>query len=471
VGRREEALETAGEAVAIRRQLAEASPAAYLPGLAESLNNLANILNEVGRREEALETAGEAVGLYRQLAEASPEAYLPDLAVSLDNLANILSEAGQADRAEELFADTLDAFADSTLGIGHILRARGRWRAGQTRMADAIPDLAAAVSTFEREDDRIARGQARLALRILRENDRPAFDRAWGQADGPLPVWLEHLTDTQQLTDQILAWIGISDWQASRAYLDDNATDLLTDETQAAIEHLIDINPAADTLQEHLELLTAARAHGANAAYAAHQEQLLTRHLTQTLGQWLATRTWPASRAFAAAHGDDLLHPAARAVFDDLSSQNPADPMLRLHRGLLGYAATAGFDAAYDLLPDTGRQRAMIADPATPAATRLAIARMHSGQAADDPVAHFQLAAATLLAIENQSGPPAREAADVLAREAAAALADCAANAAPYEQRDFARRLSQLGTEHPPLTAYTAELEHILIGKPDANPS
>ena len=467
-GRREEALETAGEAVALYRQLAEASPAAYLPDLAGSLNNLANRLGESGRREEALETAGEAVALCRQLAEASPAAYLPDLATSLNNLANRLGEAGQAEQAEELFADTLAAFPDSTRGIGHILLARGGWRAGQARLGDTIPDLTAAISASDRDDDRVTRGEARLALRMLRENDRAAFDHAWDQTNGPLPVWLEHMTDSQQLADKIIAWVGTPDWQASKAYLHDNTASLLTAEAEATAEHLIDINPTADTLQEHLELLQTARAHGTDAAYAAHEEQLLASHLAEMLGQWLATRTWTASRAFAAADGDDLLHPTSRAILNALSDQNPSDLVLRLHRGLLGYAATAGFDAAYDLLPDTDRQRAMIADPATLADTRLAIARMHSGHSDDDPEAHFQLAAVTLLAIPEQAAP---EAAAALARETAAALANCTANAAPYEQRDFARRLSQIGTENSPLTPYIAGLQRILTGNSDPNPS
>jgi hypothetical protein len=181
----------------------------------------------------------------------------------------------------------------------------------------------------------------------------------------------------------------------------------------------------------------------------------------------MSTRTWTASRAFAADHGDDLLHPATLAMLDHLGNQDPADPDLRLHRGLLGYAATAGFDAAYDLLTDTGRQHAISADPATPAETRLAVARMHSGQAADDPEAHFQLAALTLLTIPDQDAP---EAAAPLAREAAATLADCAANAAPYEQRDYARRLSQLGTEQPALAPHVAELQRVLTDKPDTEP-
>ena len=53
-----------------------------------SLNNLAAFLSEVGRRQEALDRPREeSVAIRRQLAEASPDAYLPDLAMSLNNLA------------------------------------------------------------------------------------------------------------------------------------------------------------------------------------------------------------------------------------------------------------------------------------------------------------------------------------------------------------------------------------------------
>ena len=462
VGQRDQALETAREAVTHYRQLTQDNPDTYLPNLATSLHNLARSLSDAGQRDQALETAREAVTHYRQLTQDNADTYLPDLAGSLHNLAGFLSEAGKTDEAEELFHDILSAFPRSTSGVGHILLARGRWKEGHDRLADAIPDLTAALSAFDRDGDRFARGQARQLLRALRETDSSAFDHAWEQAHEPLPVWLQHLTTDEQLADKILAWIGTADWPASKAYLDDNAVTLLTDEAEATLEHLIDINPAADTLPDHLGLLQAARAHGADAAYADHQDQLLTRHLIQTLQQWLATRTWAESRAFATAHSGELLHPTTVAILGDSADQDPADPDLRLHRGLLACAAMAGFDAAYDLLPDTTQQRQMLTDPATPAGTRLAVARLHSGHADDDPEAHFQLAAATLLAILDQTAP--------LAREAAAALADCAANAAPYEQRDFTRRLAQLATQHPQLAPFTAGLQHILTSNPDANP-
>ena len=130
-GQREDALEVGREAVTIRRQLAQDSRAAYLPDLAMSLNNLASSLSEAGQGEEALEIGREAVTIRRQLAQDDPAAYLPGLAASLENLASFFNKAGEPDKADQLFADIVGVFPPSTSGVGHILLARGRWRAGQ----------------------------------------------------------------------------------------------------------------------------------------------------------------------------------------------------------------------------------------------------------------------------------------------------------------------------------------------------
>ena len=84
------------------RPLAAANPAAYTPNLATSLNNYANLLSEVGRRDEALAPAEEAVTLRRTLAAANPAAYTPNLATSLNNYANRLAEVGRRDEAEAI---------------------------------------------------------------------------------------------------------------------------------------------------------------------------------------------------------------------------------------------------------------------------------------------------------------------------------------------------------------------------------
>jgi tetratricopeptide (TPR) repeat protein len=90
LGRREEALDKAQEAVRIYEQLAKARPDAFLPDLAMSLHNLANTLMDLGRREEALDKAQKAVRIYEPLAKARPDAFLPKLATSYGTLSAIL---------------------------------------------------------------------------------------------------------------------------------------------------------------------------------------------------------------------------------------------------------------------------------------------------------------------------------------------------------------------------------------------
>ena len=116
LGRREEALAAVEEAVRLYRTLAQARPDAFMPDLAGSLNNLANMLSDLGRREEALAAAEEAVRLYRTLAQARPDAFMPDLAMSLNNLANMLSDLGRPEEAlaaaEETIAKLRSYFTD-----------------------------------------------------------------------------------------------------------------------------------------------------------------------------------------------------------------------------------------------------------------------------------------------------------------------------------------------------------------------
>lgn len=103
---RSEAMTCAGQALLIRRELAESDPAEYLPDLAVSLNSSAIRLAEQGDAAsviEALACARQAAMISSQLAEAEPAAYLPSLAVSLNTLANRLSEvSGTASHTEAL---------------------------------------------------------------------------------------------------------------------------------------------------------------------------------------------------------------------------------------------------------------------------------------------------------------------------------------------------------------------------------
>jgi DNA-binding transcriptional regulator GbsR (MarR family) len=110
IGDRDSAIKAVQEAVEIYRKLAEAEPAAYLMGLAMSLNNLAGRLSENGDRKGALEAIQEAVEINRKLAEADPAAYLTDLARSLNNLSNHLNENGDRKGALEAIQEAVEIY-------------------------------------------------------------------------------------------------------------------------------------------------------------------------------------------------------------------------------------------------------------------------------------------------------------------------------------------------------------------------
>jgi tetratricopeptide (TPR) repeat protein len=69
------------EALAIRRNLADANPDVWLQYVAGTLNNLANL--QGGKKEFVAAEAGyqEAWEIYHRLAEAHPEIYTPDAAM------------------------------------------------------------------------------------------------------------------------------------------------------------------------------------------------------------------------------------------------------------------------------------------------------------------------------------------------------------------------------------------------------
>lgn len=73
VGWREEALAPATEAVEIYRRLAEANPAAHLPSLATSLDNLGRLHHDLGAHGLERATARESLAVTRRMAEMSPD--------------------------------------------------------------------------------------------------------------------------------------------------------------------------------------------------------------------------------------------------------------------------------------------------------------------------------------------------------------------------------------------------------------
>ena len=72
-----------------------------------SCNNLGNLLSATNRLPEAEERYREALAIRRRLAEANPAAYEPDLAVSCYNLGLLLLDTNRKPEAKPLFREAL----------------------------------------------------------------------------------------------------------------------------------------------------------------------------------------------------------------------------------------------------------------------------------------------------------------------------------------------------------------------------
>jgi len=87
------------------RALAAANPAAYLPDLAGTLNNLGVLYSDTQRLADAETAFVEARDIRRELAAANPIVFLPKLANVSNNLRILYRDSGRADEADEVLAE------------------------------------------------------------------------------------------------------------------------------------------------------------------------------------------------------------------------------------------------------------------------------------------------------------------------------------------------------------------------------
>jgi tetratricopeptide (TPR) repeat protein len=189
LGRREQALAAAEEAVEIRRRLAAANPAVE-PELAAALNNLGMARWNLGRREQALEVAEEAIKTYRRLAGANPDAFEPDLAMALKNLSVYRSDLGRRE-------DGLRAAREAIEIYGRRAEANPAFQ----------PDLAMALNNFgtalwkmgHREEALAAAERVVEIRRRLADANPAAFEPDLGRALNNLAVYRSDLGREQAL--------------------------------------------------------------------------------------------------------------------------------------------------------------------------------------------------------------------------------------------------------------------------------
>jgi tetratricopeptide (TPR) repeat protein len=97
LGKSQEGLEPIREAWSIFRHLEDAHPAGFRHELALTLNNMANHLRDSSLHNEAINSANEAVKLRRQLAIELPDVHKADLVASLLNASTCYSKMSRMD--------------------------------------------------------------------------------------------------------------------------------------------------------------------------------------------------------------------------------------------------------------------------------------------------------------------------------------------------------------------------------------
>jgi hypothetical protein len=123
--------------------------------------------------------------------------------------------------------------------------------------------------------------QATQEMERLRREDPEAFAQLQAAARQEVEKAPPEGND-KDLADKLIAWIQTPDWGASKAYLQTHADELLTDEAEAELERLRQINPENAAIPEHQTLLRRARELGIAAMYADFHLQRMLERLPQS---------------------------------------------------------------------------------------------------------------------------------------------------------------------------------------------
>ena len=345
---------------------------------ARYLLKLANRLSGVGRSGEALEVAQEAVRLRRELVEVSPAAYTPDLAMSLNNLATILSEEGQYEEALNVFTEGFDRFSSCALR-SRLLFARAEWRdEGQEE------DLKEAAREADQSDDPAFLGPTRrMVVQALADA---------GCDDADLPVWATATID-EAVRTAIAEWLRYHDLKEKAAHIKSNwgsPSESERDDLSVEAERYVDI-PAIGRL---LFLVDAVMVEGVDSVVAwmndfDHAQNLAVDwYSAHTSGRGVSfLRTQLRQRdedsvsgADQPGHADEdsraLSDPGVKAlVLEVLEANLPEEGFTELRRTLelaelsdadIAYAVLASDEDAEDALKElleAGRWRAMLIVP------------------------------------------------------------------------------------------------------------
>ncbi|MEV6502258.1 hypothetical protein AB0M53_32780, partial [Streptomyces prunicolor] len=290
--------------------------------------------SETGDRTGALTTINEAVTIRRTLANTNPAAYLPDLAMSLNNLARI----APPQQAVTAYTKAEESLAAHPAAARQITAQRAEFQLAQPDQNAGIRTLIDLLLSPLDGPDPVAL-KARHLLRdchLTSTTGAAQVRTAWRTATGTdAPAWLELPESVFELT---IAWLQCLSWADTRTFWDEHAADLQSPETILALEELALAHEAAE---QHLHIARTATAETPDAAFRPY----ITEELLST---WIDCPTWEESQTYLADHTEDLLHDQAAALLaSDTESAEAA-----VHFALLSLARADGIPTAYGYIAD-----------------------------------------------------------------------------------------------------------------------
>ncbi|MDQ1376759.1 MAG: hypothetical protein QOE15_932 [Acidimicrobiaceae bacterium] len=252
------------------------------------------------------------------------------------------------------------------------------------------------------------------------------------------------------LTQLVIAWVTSENWGESRKFLSEHADELLTENAEIAIEELIEGNPDQEVLGLHQELLEAARVGGIDTAYDAIDESIRRFALAERLVAWVATQSWDEARALFDQHAEEFGTDEAESVLDELVDDNPGQPDLLAHQGLLSLIRLDGADFAFSILDEPEALGDLVTSSANRADPFRAIprARLLAGLYPDNIGAQLALATTALIIGDRN--------------EAMRAIARCAESLPQQQRAELAEQLAKLAEAQPELASGLASLQGIL---------
>ncbi len=290
-----------------------------------------------GDRAGALTAIDEAVRIRRKLAQANPAAFLPTLATSLSSLSDQLAESGQKHLANPVWADAIMR-QQLVVHRGELRALMASWVARHDQRETALSALAEAASEVGADPGSVAAFAVTRARQTVR-----SVAMGLDVADAGLPAWAWVPVPDADLAF-VQAWGSAGTWpdRETAIRICDGSFPGLT--LPQSIETLSFLFPQTPHFDELTSLLDAVAEYGLEPVLSTLREQ---HELQSVLSAWMTTATWSQSFAYLRDHQEELRAPQVA----QLLSQSE-EPVAGQHLAILRLLDKLPSDAVLQIVTD-----------------------------------------------------------------------------------------------------------------------